>query len=511
MARFPIGHRIRARRLEFRISQSHLASEVGISPAYLNLIEHDKRQIGGALLGRIAKRLDIDRKDLSGEEETSLVQELEAVARNQNIPGLDEEAVRRMVAGNTDWARALLHMNRLYRGMSEQALALSDRLGQDPSLMALSHAILTQITSIRSFAEILQDIEDLAPDERQRFSGIIASQSDQLGSDAREMIELLSGDAGRPEGSSPEKETDDFIIWNRNFFPDLEYAADELRRDLGEIDDRLGVSIADRLTGKHGIRLTFDDGPTREDGVMLNVNCYAPEATRRFRHARHLARLEFVPQLDALVDDERLTQPESRMRAREALLSYAAAALLMPYDAFLEAAEAERYDIDRLAGRFRGSFEQVAHRLVTLRRPGSDGIPFSFLRVDPAGNISKPFSIPDLRMPRFGGACPIWAIYEALGTPDRTIAQLAGMPDGSRYLFIARRIAHPSRGFRTSPTVHAIMLGCEADQAERTVYGAGYDRPVAPVGFNCRSCSRADCSQRAYPAIRRTPSRRAAN
>jgi predicted transcriptional regulator len=410
-----------------------------------------------------------------------------------------------MVAGNPDWARAFLYLHRLYRNMSQQALALSDRLGQDPSLVALSHAILTQITSIRSFAEILQDVEDLEPADRLRFSGIIASQSDQLGSDAREMIELLSGDGERPDGSSPEKETDDFIIWNRNFFPDLEYAADRLRGELGELDDRLGVSIADRLTATHGIELSFTDEPTGIFDRRLNVNASAPEATRRFRHARHLALLEFGGLIEQLVQDDRLTRPESRDRARQALTSYAAAALLMPYDEFFEAAENDRYDIERLAGRFRGSIEQVAHRLVTLRRPGKSGIPFAFLRVDPAGNISKPFSIPDLRMPRFGGACPLWAIYEAFSAPERTFGQIAGMPDGARFLFIARRITRPSAGYGNPPSVHAIMLGCDIDHAGRTVYGERIDRESTPVGFNCRSCSRAHCDQRAFEAIRREP------
>ena len=215
--------------------------------------------------------------------------------------------------------------------------------------------------------------------------------------------------------------------------------------------------------------------------------------------------------LEELVSDERLTKEDSRDRARNALQSYAAAALLMPYDAFFEAAESERYDIERLAGRFRGSIEQVSHRLVTLRRPGSEGIPFSFLRADPAGNISKPFSIPDLRMPRFGGACPLWALYEALGSPDRTVAQMAEMPGGDRYLFIARRVSRPTDGFRNPPTVHAIMLGCEASNAGRTVYGDGFQRPVVKTGFNCRSCPRERCGQRAVPPIRREPSEKSAD
>lgn len=507
MARFPIGQRIRHHRMELGISQAALAERAGISPAYLNLIEHNKREIGGALLGRLAQSLGVPRNALSGDKEEALVQEVGDLVRTQDLPGLTADSAMQMVAQNPDWARALLALNRKYRSASEQALALSDRLGQDPSLMALSHAILTQITSIRSFAEIMEAHADLDSDSRLRFSGIIASQSDQLGSDARAMINLLSGGGDTPQASSPEKEVDDFIIWNRDYFPDLEDAADALRNTLSGMDDRLGVAIADRLTQRHGLTISFDAPSPTEPKKTLNLSGSAPESSRRFRQARRLAELEFAPLLESLTDDSHLTSTESRDRARAALANYAAAALLFPYVPFLGAAERERYDIERLAGLFRGSIEQVSQRLVTLRRPGAEGIPFAFLRTDPAGNISKPFSIPGLRMPRFGGACPLWALYNALSTPNRTVTQFAAMPEGGRFLFIARRIDKSVSGYRSPGVTHAIMLGCDAAHAARTVYGdaftAGLESLVTPVGYNCRSCARGGCEQRAAPAIRR--------
>lgn len=506
MARFPIGQRIRRRRLELGISQIALAKRVEISPSYLNLIEHDKRLIGGALLGRMSDELGVEQSALSGGAEESLVQEVGELARTQSLPGLDMASAVTLVAQNPDWARALLALNRKYQGATEQALALSDRLGQDPSLVALSHAILTQITSIRSFAEILEAYPDLDPDERLRFSGIIASESDQLGSDARAMIDLLSGAADTPQASSPEKEVDDFVIWHRNYFAALEDAAEDLRQTLEGMDDRLGVAIADLLTKKHGITITFDGATTDGSDTILHLDDNAPESSRRFRQARLLASKEFSSLLDELTDDDHLTTPASRQRARAALSGYAAAALLFPYEPFLEAAEAERYDIERLAGLFRGSIQQIAQRLVTLRRPDAEGIPFAFLRTDPAGNVSKPFSIPGLRMPRFGGACPLWALYSALSSPERTVAQLAAMPEGSRFLFVAHRISKPMGGFRAPHATHAIMLGCDAVHAGRLVYGDGLagggENLAAPVGFNCRSCTRPDCGQRAVPTIR---------
>lgn len=71
-----------------------------------------------------------------------------------------------------------------------------------------------------------------------------------------------------------------------------------------------------------------------------------------------------------------LSGEEAKRIARFELARYAAHALMMPYGAFLSAAQRARYDIDILRGRFNVSFEQAANRLVTLARPGASGIPF---------------------------------------------------------------------------------------------------------------------------------------
>ena len=58
--RAPIGFRISNRRKSLKISQAALARMLGISGSYLNLIENNKRDIGGALLNRVAQHLAID-------------------------------------------------------------------------------------------------------------------------------------------------------------------------------------------------------------------------------------------------------------------------------------------------------------------------------------------------------------------------------------------------------------------------------------------------------------------
>src|SRR6266498_1990254 len=67
--------------------------------------------------------------------------------------------------------------------------------------------------------------------------------------------------------------------------------------------------------------------------------------------------------LDRAAADAHLTSESSRALARVALANYFAGAVLMPYQPFLEAARAEKYDIELLGHRFRSSFEQTCHRL----------------------------------------------------------------------------------------------------------------------------------------------------
>jgi predicted transcriptional regulator/DNA-binding XRE family transcriptional regulator len=491
MARLPIGRRIRNRRRERGLTQAALAEAAGISGSYLNLIEHDKRMIGGALLHRIAAELHVDVGQLSGSADARLAHEVLEIVRSLAIAELDENAALDLVAEHPVWAQAFVTLHRSYRDARETALALSDRLSQDPTLMELSHAVLTQVTAIRSFAEILEQHAGLAPDERARFSHIIASESEQLGSSAREMITLLGGTLEAPKPSSPIEEVDDFIIFHGNHFPELEAAAERMRRELGKNKDQF-VAAAELRLAERGL-----SAPDLPQGT--------PSASRRFAIVRALLGAEFGEVIEELIEDERLTTAEAQERAHHALASYAAGAALLPYEEFLEAAEAARYDIEWLAVRFAGSFEQVAHRLVTLRRPGAEGIPFAFLRSDAAGNLSKPFSIPGLRMPRHGGACPLWALYDAFGHGERTLAQMAAMPEGERYLFVARRLAKRNAPYGDVAPVFSVMLGCDAAYVDRIVYGdafaSGRGSLATPVGVNCRSCPRRACPQRARPAL----------
>jgi XRE family transcriptional regulator, fatty acid utilization regulator len=226
-----------------------------------------------------------------------------------------------------------------------------------------------------------------------------------------------------------------------------------------------------------------------------------PQPTRRFALARKVAELSCAELIATHVNGAALlTTPAAKRRATRALSSYVASAMLLPYDAFQQAATAARYDIEYLCQKFGASFEQVCHRLVTLRKPGAEGIRFGFMRSDPAGYVTKRFPLPHLPLPRYGNACPLWAIYKAFQTPGATVRQVAEFPTGDRYFFLACAVEKPAHSFSASRHFISVMLICNAIHADRIVYGDGIDHTsraqTTPVGPTCRLCARRECAHR---------------
>jgi hypothetical protein len=120
-----------------------------------------------------------------------------------------------------------------------------------------------------------------------------------------------------------------------------------------------------------------------------------------------------------------------------------------------------------------------------------------------AGNITKRHSATRLQFVRFGGACPLWIVHEAVAIPDRILVQLAETPDGVRYVSMAKGLVKPSGSYARPPRRYAVALGCEADRAPEFIYADGLDvgrkAAATPIGISCRLCPRKDCDQRAFP------------
>jgi XRE family transcriptional regulator, fatty acid utilization regulator len=186
------------------------------------------------------------------------------------------------------------------------------------------------------------------------------------------------------------------------------------------------------------------------------------------------------------------------------LANYFAAATVLPYSRFHEIAESFRYDIERLSAYFSQSYETVCHRLSTLQRPKLRGVPFSFVRVDRAGNMSKRQSATGFHFSSAGGTCPLWNVYETFAYPGKIMVQIAEMPDGRKYLWVARTVERRAKRYGQASKTFAIGLGCELRHASRVIYADGLDLESAaatPIGAGCRVCERTNCPQRAFPPL----------
>ncbi|MBM3539515.1 MAG: DUF2083 domain-containing protein, partial [Alphaproteobacteria bacterium] len=160
---------------------------------------------------------------------------------------------------------------------------------------------------------------------------------------------------------------------------------------------------------------------------------------------------------------------------------------------------------ETLMHRFGVSFEQAGHRLSTLQRPTDRGVPFFFVRVDIAGNVTKRFSAAGFHLSRFGGSCPRWVTHEAFLTPGLIRSQIARLPDGATFFCLARTVERSGGSYHAPASRHAVGIGCAVDDAKSLVYADGLDlerlEAVTEIGVGCRLCERADCRQRAFPPL----------
>jgi predicted transcriptional regulator/transcriptional regulator with XRE-family HTH domain len=447
-----LGGRVRRLRQDARLSQAQMAEQLAISPSYLNLIEHNQRPVTVPVLLKLAQRFEVDLQSFTAEPDGHLGSELMEVFADPLFDGHELKAgdLADWAAGAPHVARAVLTLYQAYRG----------------------HRASTQPAD--------QDSDDTVP------------------------------------VGMPTEEVADFIQSRGNHFKELEAAADALRQEAGLAGDNPFPALVAHLSARYAVDVEIRpagepwlrryDPKTRR----LQLSEMLPLPSRSFQLAHQLAHLAAGSAIERIASGGKFTTVEADQLARISLANYLAAALLMPYAPFLEAARATRYDIDVLERRFGASFEQVCHRLTTLRKPGAESVPFHLVRVDVAGNISKRFSASGITMPRFGAACPRWNVYDAFATPGLIRTQVSRMPDGQTFFCIARTVAPIGRaapGARAArgPGRLAIGLGCPIAAARELVYADGLalddEQAVTPIGVSCKTCPRADCADRALPAL----------
>ena len=334
----------------------------------------------------------------------------------------------------------------------------------------------------------------------------------RLGERLKLTEEALSLDEATTSSSLlPYEEVRDYFHFKDNYLDALDRAAEDLAREVGlgsqlradavlEMYLREPLGVRARYAPLGDVMRRFD--PTTNE---LWLNATNPIATNVFQMAYHVAAAALSDIIERELASARFTSQEAVDVCRIGLGNYAAGALLMPYGRFSAAARELRHDVEQLAALFGVSLEQVCHRLSTLQRPGRKGVPLYFVRLDYAGNITKRHSATRFSFARFGGACPLWNVHEAVGAPDRFLVQVAEMPDGVRYLCIARALVKRSESYLTPDRRFVLGFGCEIGDAHALVYSEGVDLkgPATPIGISCRICERDDCTQRAFPPVDR--------
>ena len=450
-----VGGRLRRVRQERRLTQAQMARELGISASYLTLLESNQRPVTVRVLLKLVEKFHVDLKEFTADTDQRLSLELMEAFSDPVFDGAGVKAsdVQELVA----------------------------------VLPAVGRAVI-----------------DLYESYRRRLP---ADAQSSAGDDAAEA----------PPAAIPSEEVTEFIQKRLNFFPELEDAAERLWTDHGLAINTLSQGLTEVLRQRHSVEVEIRAADTMKGRSRLydrltrrlEISEMLPASSRLFQIAHQIAYLGHRELLDGMVSEGRFSSSEATALTRTALANYFAAAVLMPYQLFRDAARGVRYDIDILKNRFGVSFEQACHRLTTLRRPGAEGVPMHFIRVDIAGNISKRFSASGIHIARFGAACPRWNVYDAFATPGMLRVQLSRMPDGATYFCVARTTAR-ANAFTGGGLPHrvgqrAVGLGCDVRFASEIVYADGLNladpQIVTPIGVSCRTCPRPDCAERAMPSI----------
>lgn len=441
-----LGPQIRRLRRSLSQTQAEMATALDISPSYVNLIERNQRPVSAEILVRLAGAYGFDVSRFDGAETDELFSELAEVFSDPILQraGVTREDAFELAAGNPVLGDAIAALFRAFRSAENE------------------------LTEARV--------------------------------------------AGNRPADDPVEEARTFLHAHQNHFPAIDEAGEAVAAEAKGAP--LIEALKARFRQRHSLDVRILPAATMT-GAWRRFNRHArqiaisealDQAGRTFHLAHQLALIEQGPALDRIVNQSKFATDAGRRLARAALANYAAAAIMLPYGAFLSAAEEFTYDIEALGRRFGASFEQVAHRLTTLRRKNAEGVPFFFLRVDAAGNVSKRFSGDIFPFARYGGSCPLWRVHEAFRTPRRIVTQIIQLPDRSRFFSIARTVTSGIGGHDAPHVERVVAVGCALADAGKLIYAKGIDLASAdatPIGVNCRLCERPDCAARAHPPMRR--------
>ncbi|MEC3912221.1 short-chain fatty acyl-CoA regulator family protein [Sphingobium sp. CR2-8] len=441
-----LGPKLRVLRRELGLNQTQMAEELGVSPSYLNHLERNQRPLTAQMLLRLANTYDIDIRDFTAQAQ-------------EGGPGDLSEILSDTLVRDIGIARdEVLEVAENYPGVSE---------------------------AIVRFYRALGDLR--------RMPG-----------------EVAAGGGGPPPLVAPIDWLRETIARAGNYFAEIDIGAEAIAADLPDDPALLQAALRTRLKDRHGMACQVVRSDILADRLRhydmhrrrLLLNERLPPSGRLFAVAYHLCAQELADVIAAQITRAAPPDEDSRRLASIALTNYAAAALIMPYDRFRQAAEQSRHDLPLLRDRFGVSSEQLAHRLTSLNRTGARGIPFFMAKVDRAGILSKRFDGEAWPFARYGGTCPRWDAHGS-HEADRVTPQLIETLDGKRFVTLAIGLPPGASGARGRSV---IALGCEAKHAARIFHADGIDGDkgeATGVGPTCHLCDRRACPDRALPPVTR--------
>ncbi|TRD15317.1 helix-turn-helix domain-containing protein [Palleronia caenipelagi] len=450
MTKTLIGPQLRQLRLSQNHTQAEMARRLGVSPAYVNLLENNQRSVSVKVLIALNESYGVDIRQLVNDGATSRLAELRTRVKDPSFTGPQPDL--------TELRAALDHAPKLVSYFLQ---------------LHQNHQLVLDAVRKLSAAGVAADIHQVRP----------------------------------------ETAIHNFFRDHANHFPMLETAAETSRAAIDGPPEDLYAGLKSYLRRAFGIdvevcALEDMDGSLRvfdEARGRVQLSEALDPINRNFQLAHVLGLVSASETLADLVEGAEIVAETGRERCRVELANYFAAALLMPYEAVFRLAEDSHYDIDRIATRFGVSFEQVSHRLTTLQRKGALGVPFFFLRIDRAGNVTKRFNATPFTLAEEGGSCPVWNIHTAFAAPGVIIPQLVELPDAGQFFTVTRTTNRPVISRHTQARRLAVTLGCERAHANRIGYAAPFNlddvHEIARIGISCHICPRLDCGQRAYEPL----------
>ncbi len=440
---YEYGPIIRSKRQEKHIKAKDLAADLGITPAFLSLIESNQRKPDGDTLLKIQEILEIETEDLKKKVNPDLVNKTQEIVKIPSIEKLDirPEEAEEIVRINPKIAEALVKLGKENVGLR----------GENIEKKSVEEIFPGEQVSdfIQKFDNYFPKLEDFATKTYEKIKMNNRARYLSICEYLKEKHKILVKDVIPPKKK----------LFSKIYYP-----------------EKKEFYLSDLLTLE----------------------------TKKLFAAALVAQIEADDIIEEYLDDFSFEKEVGRKVSKVALLNYTGAAIIMPYENFYNEVTKYRYDLELLQNSFAVSFEQVCHRVTCLQKKTQRGIPLHMIRVDRSGNVSKRFSLSGIELPRLSGACPKWNVYSAFSNPGKITAAVSKMADsGEKYVCIARTVEKGIAKYGEEKGILSIGLGCQIKYAKDFVYADGLnlkdEKNESKIGVSCRKCNLIDCSQRAFP------------